>query len=719
MPPSVTGPACSEGTGRRRDRFELLPGGSVSSVSPVALARWGEIFLVEDDAKRAVRRGAAGVSDPTARVLIRGHRISREGAAVAGSREYLPRDGRDGAAVRLELALELIDEVAPKRAIVVCGPSYGVSPRFLHELALRRRIAIVEIRPSSVLELARRRIHKNAVSASELLDGAEWRRFVIPVPGLPLHRVAYSAARIGVGRVRSSPSGLLFAALTGGIDSVHRGTIFGFSLEKDASLSELLQAVGWARWIRPLIRRAERSGQPTVTPYDASPAGPNGSRPRLRANITLSRIQDSAAASRLSEEANRHHTRGALAQGAPINVVELFAGAGGMGLGFLLAEPVERDSQYRLIYSGEVDPIYVQTLRANHQYLALMRPELTPASPAGTGPVDLRTKSALNEAEGRARAWGGADLVIGGPPCQGFSSANRNSWHSSNPHNRLIDVFMTYVRRLQPKAFLLENVQGIHWTRSSGAGPRASFLEYIDARMAKAGYQAFVHLLDAVWYGVPQYRSRFFVLGLHTDLGYSRDDFGQWGPFPRPTHGPGTGREYTTVQDAIGDLPPIANGHLEEVGYFEPSRSGGDYLRYLRLGTRRGALTDHVTSRHADYVIERYKRIPPGGNWESIADSLTNYADVKRTHSNIYRRLKWTEPSITIGHYRKSMLVHPSQHRGLSLREAARLQSFPDWFRFAGSATGGPGGLVHKQQQLANAVCPLVTKAIAQLILEL
>jgi site-specific DNA-cytosine methylase len=98
---------------------------------------------------------------------------------------------------------------------------------------------------------------------------------------------------------------------------------------------------------------------------------------------------------------------------------------------------------------------------------------------------------------------------------------------------------------------------------------------------------------------------------------------------------------------------------------------------------------------------------------------MTNYADISRTHSNIYRRLRWSEPSITIGHYRKSMLVHPSQHRGLSLREASRLQSFPDWFRFAGAVNEHSGGLVHKQQQLANAVCPLVTKAIAEFLLEL
>jgi site-specific DNA-cytosine methylase len=98
---------------------------------------------------------------------------------------------------------------------------------------------------------------------------------------------------------------------------------------------------------------------------------------------------------------------------------------------------------------------------------------------------------------------------------------------------------------------------------------------------------------------------------------------------------------------------------------------------------------------------------------------MTNYAAIERTHSNIYRRLISSEPAITIGNYRKAMLVHPSQHRGLSLREAARLQSFPDWFRFAGAADGLGGGLGFKQQQIANAVCPLVTKAVAEFLLQL
>jgi DNA-cytosine methyltransferase len=338
--------------------------------------------------------------------------------------------------------------------------------------------------------------------------------------------------------------------------------------------------------------------------------------------------------------------------------------------------------------------------------------------------LDLRQRRAKDLVVSASSNCGGTHILIGGPPCQGFSNANRNSWCGDNPHNELVDVFLQYVSRLKPRVFLMENVQGILWTpRSTNGRAGPSVLAAVARKMERAGYLVFPKLLDAVWFGVPQFRSRFFLLGIHSDLGYRREDFGEWGPFPIPSHGPGTDLPYTTVKDAIADLPRIGNGwSAEETPYNEPSRKElfqKAYLAFVRQGSPKNHISDHVTSRHAHYVLERYRQIPAGGNWEDISESLTNYAAVERTHSNIYRRLVWDHPSITIGHYRKSMLVHPRQNRGLSLREASRLQSFPDWFRFAGSTDAGPGGLMHKQQQLANAVCPLVTKAIAQFLLRL
>lgn len=411
--------------------------------------------------------------------------------------------------------------------------------------------------------------------------------------------------------------------------------------------------------------------------------------------------------------------RGVIApRGRVLTVVDLFAGAGGLGIGFLLAR---RPAQYRLIYSAEAHPIYVETLRRNYAALSKHRRakpgELTPAS---TTPVDLRLGSAKKAVGEAVRRAGGVDVLVGGPPCQGFSNANRNSWHPRNPNNQQVFLFLDYIEALRPRVFVMENVPGMSWTSHRGPGP--SFLDVIERRMTRMGYLVFPRVLDAVWYGVPQFRSRLFVLGLSRSLGYGMEDFDKWGPFPAPTHGREGANRVVTVRDALGDLPPVANGfegeHLPYPnGRRNPRRN--EYLRFLRTWATPGVVSDHITTRHAPYVIDRYRRIPQGGNWHDIAHLLTNYVKKERTHSNIYRRLSWDEPSVTIGHYRKSMLVHPKQHRGLSLREAARLQSFPDWFRFSGDTNGGHGGLLHKQQQLANAVCPLVSRALAEFIYQL
>ncbi|MDZ7646710.1 MAG: DNA cytosine methyltransferase [Cytophagales bacterium] len=123
------------------------------------------------------------------------------------------------------------------------------------------------------------------------------------------------------------------------------------------------------------------------------------------------------------------------------------------------------------------------------------------------------------------------------------------------------------------------------------------------------------------------------------------------------------------------------------------------------------ALQNYV-SRNQDYVIERYSYILPGKNWEAIPNKLMkNYKEVSNCHSGIYRRLDPNKPSVVISNYRKNMLIHPNQNRGLSVREAARLQSFPDRFIFKGP-------LMEIQQQIGNAVPPLLAKVIFDKILK-
>ena len=673
-----------------------------------------EILLLEDNRATTERLESANGRTPGVRpaITVRLHRINSTQCGIIGTRIYKADESRSRRSARLDIVRELLNDApsAGAKTVVVAGTSFGSSKPFLAALCDLELPFVVEVLPSrsvtpAIGGRARRR-------AADLLGRGTWKTIGVWTPdGVT---VSYRAARLAVVDLPIG-TGILFAAQNGGIHGVHRGTIIGIS-SVEGPIEELVQLVLHGRWIRVAARRTKRGAEPV------SGTKPSGvaSTIRGRANITIARRQDT----QLGHTENNTYRCSPFVKGrlrkaaATLNVVELFAGAGGMGLGFLLASDVS--GNYRIVYSGETNPIFVETLRKNHRFydksVAVQGGARTPPS---VDAADLRDSKALDEADATARERGGTHVVIGGPPCQGFSTANRNSWSRRNPNNELIEVFIRYVERLRPLAFLMENVQGILWTQDVLGS--TSVVDVVERRLALAGYSLFPKLVDAAWYGVPQNRARFFLMGLHRDLGYVEEDFGDQGPFPTPTHGPKR-QPAVTVRDAIADLPPIGNGHFVEASaYAAPSKHTqiNAFLGYVRKGSEQRVIFDHVTSRHADYVIDRYRRIPAGGNWENIRDSLTNYANVSRTHSNIYRRLRWDEPSITIGHYRKSMLIHPRQHRGLSLREATRLQSFPDWFRFAGTVDGTPGGLVHKQQQLANAVCPLVTKAIAEYILAL
>lgn len=677
-----------------------------------AIGRFDEILLLEDNATAAERRRHAGVSskDTGQTITVRVHRLNGASKLVVARKTYEAGSMRSRRSAKIEVVASLVDRAVNGglQAVLVAGTSYGSASAFLEMLTERDLPFVVQIRPSTVVKLNERGC--SPVAAKDLLKRGTWRDVTAVMPdGTEVECCAAKLATVEL----PARTGRLFAAQVGGIEGVHRGTIIGLA-SFDAGIADLVHLIAHTRWIRRVSRKEKRGGAASTG------AEPSGAAAAItaRANIALARRQDALVQADLPKI--RASGKGLLRQAAPIlNVIELFSGAGGMGLGFLLGGGAHR--RYRIIYSGEANPIFVQTLRHNHKsFERAARLRAGSRTPEEIGTADLRKKAALERAESLSREAGGAHFLIGGPPCQGFSMANRNSWSASNPHNELIDVFIKYILQLRPLGFLMENVQGILWTPN--ATTSVSVVDAIERRLKAAGYVLFPKLLDAVWYGVPQNRTRFFLMGLHRDLGYSADDFGPWGPFPKPSHGTPS-RPFVTVRQAIADLPRIGNGESREcASYEQPSGEvlrENEFLRYARAGAAHDLIFDHVTSRHAEYVIERYRRIPAGGNWESIRDQMTNYADVSRTHSNIYRRLRWDEPSITIGHYRKSMLVHPSQHRGLSLREASRLQSFPDWFRFVGTTSGGPGGLVHKQQQLANAVCPLVTKAIAEFMLNL
>ena len=169
-------------------------------------------------------------------------------------------------------------------------------------------------------------------------------------------------------------------------------------------------------------------------------------------------------------------------------------------------------------------------------------------------------------------------------------------------------------------------------------------------------------------------------------------------------------KKKVTVNEALSDLPSLINGDKIEKTSYKIKEPHNQYAKFMRQNSKY-AIQNFVTE-NKPHIIERYKVIKQGENWQAAKNNglLKTYSSTKHTHSGIYKRLEDDKPSVTIANYRKSMLIHPHENRGLSLREAARLQSFPDDFIFQGT-------LSFQQQQVGNAVPPLLAKAIFERIL--
>lgn len=337
----------------------------------------------------------------------------------------------------------------------------------------------------------------------------------------------------------------------------------------------------------------------------------------------------------------------------------MFSGAGGMSLGAEWA-----GVQVKLAI--ELDRAAFETYSHNHPDCITLRLDASAL-------IDFRWPHATDDL-----------IVFGGPPCQGFSTSNQRTRGEDNEKNWLYQAFISFIRNVRPAWVVFENVRGILETEGG------IFANKVEEDLRKAGYLTEAGVLNAAQFGVPQTRHRFFILARR-------------GEAPPSLPSPPTNLARVSVGEAIGDLPVLAMGASRNVlPYRTPANS--DYARSMR-----GELdecTGHLVSQNAEYVVERYRVIPPGGNWENIpAEMMANYKDRTRCHTGIYRRLQAGEPSVVIGNYRKNMLIHPTEDRGLSVREAARLQSFPDNFEFKGSI-----GL--QQQQVGNAVPPLLAQAV-------
>lgn len=358
--------------------------------------------------------------------------------------------------------------------------------------------------------------------------------------------------------------------------------------------------------------------------------------------------------------------------------IDLFCGAGGLSEGF-------RQAGFRVLVGNDINNFAGQTFVSTHPHAAFFDAPISEISAD-----DFLKASGLSRAE--------LDCLVGGPPCQAFSVYN----HQRGLHDARSALFREYLRiveGLMPKWVVMENVTGI----TSAGGGKA--VEDILLGLENLGYKVELHVLKAEEYGVPQERRRVVFIGNRLGLPIPR---------PKPTHD-GHRKPFVTVWDAIGDLPPLENGEAPEEPQYYLKSPSNDFQLMLR-----GNLTEvknHAAPSLAQINLERMKHIPQGGSWRDVPFDLLP-AGMKRArrcdHTKRYGRMHKEGLACTIltkcdlhwGAY-----IHPEQDRVITVREAARLQAFPDWFVFHGPRT-------EQYVQVGNAVPPILGKCIAEAILE-
>lgn len=348
-----------------------------------------------------------------------------------------------------------------------------------------------------------------------------------------------------------------------------------------------------------------------------------------------------------------------------LNCIDLFCGCGGLSEGFKLAG-------FNIIGGIDFNERAIQTYIHNFKGAKGLCYNL----------LEMDEKKIVDEFGDLSNI----DVIIGGPPCQGFSSANRWQKEKADPRNKLFFEFVKFVDMAKPKAVLIENVRGIV-TRDNGYAKKR-----IEEIFIERGYSITNKILDASEYGVPQKRLRNFFVALQKGK-FNFDDIKK-------------SDIKITVKDAIGELYDLENDASDEK--FIPTPPQNEYTKFLR---RSDNIISNAAIRYpADKVQERISYVPQGGNWKNVPSNLWPSQRNNR-HSSAYKRLDENQVSVTIDTGNNhSNYFHPIYNRLPTIREAARLQSFPDEFEFIGNRSD-------QYRQVGNAVPPLLAKAIAEEIM--
>lgn len=393
-----------------------------------------------------------------------------------------------------------------------------------------------------------------------------------------------------------------------------------------------------------------------------------------------------------------------------MRVLDTFAGAGGFSLGFELAG-------YEIVGGIEIDQWACDTFKANHADARVMCVDIEDLTNE-----EFRSKFAEDKKP---------NVVLGGPPCQGFSRCLRSAGDSKDPRNSLFHEFLRTVRLFEPRLLVMENVP---WLLRAMTASGQSVIDIINRKLSDLGYYVDYRILDATHFGVPQMRQRLFVVGSRKKIK---------SPFPRPTHYWNRNDKYQyklplgvgpcpNLWDAISDLPDIeAREGAEVMEYDRPAKTR--YQERMREGSMQ--VLNHKAMKHSKRLVERFASMKIGDTQTDIPDEhkplrRSGNGEVSgKTYDQNNRRMHPDRPCHTVPASFYANFVHPYKNRNFTPREGARIQSFPDWFIFKGKPTTVSHKLLEREgrlrekylcqyNQIGNAVPPLLARQLAEHLMQ-
>lgn len=370
-----------------------------------------------------------------------------------------------------------------------------------------------------------------------------------------------------------------------------------------------------------------------------------------------------------------------------MRIVDLFSGAGGLTFGFyynLIDGHFIRNANNEILFANEFDHQAAEAFRLNYPDINMLERD-----------IKLLKEEEIRSLIGNSEV----DVVIGGPPCQSYSTIGKRVYDDKA---KLYNEYYRILNIIRPRMFLFENVKGLLSMKDENHNSIIDDIKNKFENIAEDfGYHIKYDVLDAVRYGVPQHRERVFIIGIRKDLNL------EWF-FPEGRN------EEISLKDAISDFPPIESGQeLLDYGDYEPEN---DYQRLMRGEVQE--LTCHFVAEYGEKMKTVIKNVIPGEGRNYI-NSLVDKGILEEKYrltsgyKNTYGRLYGNKPCTTITHNMSTpsglRCIHYDQDRALTPREGARIQSFPDWFRFCGNH-------IQIKTQIGNAVPPLLAMELASQI---